>query len=83
MVKWMVEFFSKLQGRGIKIDTVNSICVAKLMIFFNVIRNVIVVGYVHVSETIIVRLFQRNYECYCDYYFVFIVLNKVRLSDQQ
>ena len=39
--------------------------------------NVIVVGYVLVSETIIVRLFQCNYYCYCDYYLL-IILKKVR-----
>ena len=30
-----------------------------------------------VSETIIVRLFQRNWDCYCDY-FILIVFNYVR-----
>ena len=30
-----------------------------------------------VSETIIVRLFQRNQDCYCDY-FILIVFNQVR-----
>ena len=33
----MVEFISTFQGRGIKIDRVNSISVAKLMIFFNIV----------------------------------------------
>ena len=33
----MVEFLSKFQGRGIKIDIVNSIRVAKSMIFFNIL----------------------------------------------
>ena len=34
------------------------------------------VGYVHVT---IVRLFQSNYDCYCDYYFILTVLNYVKL----
>ena len=38
MCKWMVEFLSKFQGRGIEIDIVNSIRVAKLIIFFNIIH---------------------------------------------
>ena len=38
MWKWMVEFLSKFQGLGIKIDRVNSISFAKLMIFFNILR---------------------------------------------
>ena len=36
--KWMVEFLSKFQGRGIKIDRVNLIRFAKSMIFFNIFR---------------------------------------------
>ena len=38
MWKWMVEFLSKFQCRGIKIDRVYSIRVAKSMIFFNILR---------------------------------------------
>ena len=38
--KWMVEFLSKFQGRGIKIGRVNSICVAKPLIFLNILRAV-------------------------------------------
>ena len=34
--KWMVEFLSKFQGRGIKIYRVNSIRLAKQFIFFNI-----------------------------------------------
>ena len=34
----MFEFLSKFQGRGIKIDRVKSIRVAKSMIFFNIVR---------------------------------------------
>ena len=34
----MVEFLSKFQGRGIKIDRVNSIRVAKSTIFFNILH---------------------------------------------
>ena len=36
MYKWMVEFFSKFQGRGIKMNRVNSIPVAKSLIFLNI-----------------------------------------------
>ena len=36
MWKLMVKLLSKFQGRGIKIDKVNSIRVAKSMIFFNI-----------------------------------------------
>ena len=36
MWKWMGEFLSKFHGRGIKIDRVNSIRIAKLMIFFDI-----------------------------------------------
>ena len=37
----------------------------------------LLVGYVHESETIIVRLFQRSNDCYFEYYFIhmLIVLN--------
>ena len=35
----------------------------------------LLVGYVHVNETIIVRLFQGNYDGYSDYYFIHIALN--------
>ena len=38
MWKWMVEFLSKFHVRGIKIDRVNSIRVAKSVIFFNILR---------------------------------------------
>ena len=38
MGKWMLKFLSKFQGRGTKIDRVNSIPVAKSMIFFNILR---------------------------------------------
>ena len=38
MWKWMVEFLSKFQGCGIKIDRVNSMSVAKSVIFFNILR---------------------------------------------
>ena len=41
MWKWMVEFLRKFQGRGIKIDRVNSIRVAKPLIFFNILREVV------------------------------------------
>ena len=41
MWKWMVEFLSKLQGSGIKIDRVNSIRVAKSIIFFNICRDIL------------------------------------------
>ena len=34
----MVKFLSKFHGRGIKIDRVNSIPVAKSKIFFNILR---------------------------------------------
>ena len=37
MWKWMVEFLSKIQGHGIKIELANSISVAKSMIFFNIL----------------------------------------------
>ena len=37
MWKWMVESINKFQRRGIKIDRVNSIRVAKSMIFFNIL----------------------------------------------
>ena len=37
----MVEFFSKFQRRDIKIDRVNSIRVAKPLIFFNILRAVV------------------------------------------
>ena len=40
MWKWMVEFLSKFQGRGIKIDRVNSILVDKSIIFFNILREI-------------------------------------------
>ena len=32
----MVEFISKFQGRGFKIDRVNTICIAKSLIFANI-----------------------------------------------
>ena len=35
MCKWIIEFLSKFQGRGIKINRVNLICVAKQLIFFS------------------------------------------------
>ena len=38
MWKCMVEFLSKFQGYGIKIDRVDSIRLAKSMIFFNILR---------------------------------------------
>ena len=38
MLKWMVEFLSKFQGSVIKIERVNSILVAKPLIFFNILR---------------------------------------------
>ena len=38
MWKWMVEFRSKFQGSGFKIDIYNSIRVVKSMIFFNILR---------------------------------------------
>ena len=34
----MDEFLSKFQGRGIRIDKLNSIRVAKPLIFFNILR---------------------------------------------
>ena len=34
----MGKFLSKFQGRGIKIDRVNSICVATSMIFYKILR---------------------------------------------
>ena len=41
MWKWMVDFFlGKFQGRGNNIDNVNSISIAKLLIFFNILRAV-------------------------------------------
>ena len=40
MWKLMVEFLSKFQGQVIHIDRVNSIRVAKSMIFFNILRAV-------------------------------------------
>ena len=36
--KWMVEFLSKFQGRRLKIDRVNSIGVARPLIFINISR---------------------------------------------
>ena len=38
MWKWIVEFLSKFQGRGIKIDRVISIRVSISMIFFNILH---------------------------------------------
>ena len=46
--------------------------------FVAIISMLLLVGYVPVSETIRVRLSQRNQDCYCDYYFILIVLNQVR-----
>ena len=43
-----------------------------------IIRNGIFFEYVLVSETFIVRLFQCNDDCYCDYYCLLIVLKMVR-----
>ena len=40
MWKWLGEFFSKFQDSGIKIDKVNSIRVAKWIIFFNILRGI-------------------------------------------
>ena len=40
MWKWIFEFLSKFHGRGIKIARVNSILVAKPLIFFNILRAV-------------------------------------------
>ena len=40
MGKWIVEFLSKIQARGIKIDRVNSIQVALSTMFFNMLRAV-------------------------------------------
>ena len=37
MGKSMVEFFSKFEGHGIKIDRFNSIRIATSMIFFNIL----------------------------------------------
>ena len=37
---WMVEFLSKFHGHGIKIARMNSILVAKPLIFFNIISEV-------------------------------------------
>ena len=41
MWKRMGQFLSKFQGIGIKIDRVNSIGVAKPLIFFNILRAVV------------------------------------------
>ena len=41
MSKFMVEFISKFHGSDIKIDRVNSILVAKLLIFFNILCAVV------------------------------------------
>ena len=41
MWKWIVEFLSKFQSSGIKIDRVNSIGVSKPLIFFNILRAVV------------------------------------------
>ena len=38
MYKWMVECLTKFQGRGIYIDRVNWIRVAKSIIFLNILR---------------------------------------------
>ena len=40
MWKWMVEFLTRFQGRGVNIDRVNSIRVVKPLIFFNILRAV-------------------------------------------
>ena len=37
MWKWMVEFLSKFWGRHIRIDRVNSVRLAKSIIFFNIL----------------------------------------------
>ena len=36
MWKWMVKFLSKFQGRGIKIDRINSIRFANSLVLFNI-----------------------------------------------
>ena len=40
MSKWMVEYLYKFQGRGIKIDKINSIRAANPLILFNILRAV-------------------------------------------
>ena len=40
MWKWKIKFFTKFQGRGIKIARVNSILLAKPLIYFNIVRAV-------------------------------------------
>ena len=52
MRTWMVKFLAKFQGiRGSKIDSVNSIRVAKPLTFFNILRSV--VRYVRSSWAIV------------------------------
>ena len=40
MRKWMVEFLSKSESRGVKIDRGNSIRITKLSIYFNFLRDI-------------------------------------------
>ena len=51
--------------------------IISFVLIIRIIRNVIVswIYYVLLSETITVRLFQRNKDCYCGYYLIIIVLN--------
>ena len=75
----MIAFFSDMHASavfvfGFEYCTVKCKIIS-FVVILRIIRNVIVVGYVLVSETIIVRLFQCNYYCYCDYCCILIVLN--------
>ena len=52
--------------------------IISFVVIIRIIGNVIVVGYVLVAETNIIRLFQCSLDCYCDYCCLLIVLNQVR-----
>ena len=66
--------FSRVTLFGFEYCTVN-FQIISFVVIIRIIRNVIVAGYVLVSETIIVRLVQCNSDCYCHYCCLLIVLN--------
>ena len=64
MLKWMVEFFIKFQGHGIKISRVYLICIAKPLILFNILwfrypfSDIIALSFDSVVEIIVAKALQ-------------------------
>ena len=67
-------FFQGVIAFGFEYCTVK-FPIIPFVVIIRIIRNGIVVGCVLVSETIIIRLFQCNKDCSCDYRCILIVLN--------